>query len=330
VVVIGIDLGGTKSAAALFAPSGRRLRREAVELSGRGGRLVSDLIAEQAARLRETADAAGTPAVAVGVAVPGIYRAGSGTVWAPNIPGWDDFPLVAELEAALPGLRVRVDSDRACAVLGETWVGHARGCRNVVFLVVGTGIGAGILAEGRIVRGADDAAGAVGWLALNRAYRSGYGSVGCFEYHASGPGIAAAARALVAGDASYDGPLRRADPAAVTARDVFSAHDAGDHIAGRVLDDAIAYWGMAVANLVSVFNPEKVVFGGGIFGPAARFLDRIQEEAMRWAQPISMKRVRLEITALGGDAVLHGAGYAALAEGSGAGAAAVEHRSGED
>ncbi len=111
--VIGLDLGGTKIAAALF-------------------------------------QAHGEPAAGVGIAVPGIYRAATETVWAPNIPGWDDYPLVAEVRGAVPdGMTVRVDSDRACAILGEVWRGGAVGARNAVFLVVGTGIGAGILVRSR-------------------------------------------------------------------------------------------------------------------------------------------------------------------------------------
>lgn len=311
--VIGIDLGGTKVAAALFSSNGELLRREDAEVAGRGGGAVGDLVAELALRLLDHAATDGRATRAVGVAVPGIYRPRSGTVWAPNIPGWEDFPLVAGLEAALHGVPVRVDSDRACAVLGESWVGSARGCRNVVFLVVGTGIGAGIMAEGRVLRGSGDAAGAIGWMALDRPYRPGYRPVGCFEFHASGAGLAGVARALVADEASYDGPLRRDDPQALTARDVFAAFEAGDPVATRVLDQAIAYWGMAVANLVSLFNPEQIVLGGGVFGPAARFLDRIREEAAAWAQPISMTQVRLGVTTLGPDAVLHGAARLALA-----------------
>jgi glucokinase len=311
--VIGIDVGGTKVSAALFSGDGRILARESSELAGRGGGDAGALVAALGSQLAGSAPS-GSTVGAVGVAVPGIYRAGTKTVWAPNVPGWDDYPLVAELEAALPTLTIRVDSDRACAVLGEAWMGRARGARNVVFLVVGTGIGAGILAEGQIVRGADDAAGAVGWLGLDRTYRSGYASVGCFEYHASGTGLARAAQELARTDHAYEGPLQPADAGSITARDVFAAYEAGDPVASQVIDEAVAYWGMAVANLVSVFNPETIVFGGGIFGPAARFLDRIREEATRWAQPISMARVRLEVTALGDDAVLYGAGGLALME----------------
>jgi glucokinase len=189
---IALDLGGTKIAAALFRPSGDPTHRETIPLDARTGPAVGAMLAEQVHALLAAARREGTPVEGVGIAVPGIYRAQTATVWAPNIPGWEDYPLVAEMRGVVPhGVAVQVDSDRACAILGETWRGGAAGVRNAVFLVVGTGIGAGILVDGRIVRGAGDAAGALGWLALDRPYLDGYEAVGCFEFHASGPGIAA-------------------------------------------------------------------------------------------------------------------------------------------
>jgi glucokinase len=311
--VIGLDLGGTKVAAALFDPSGRFAGRKTVALEHRTGQAVSALLIEQAHALLDSAVRDGVSVTGIGIAVPGIYRAGTETVWAPNIPGWDDYPLVAEMRDAVPnGVTVRVDSDRACAILGETWRGGAAGIRNAVFLAVGTGIGAGILVDGRILRGAGDAAGAIGWLALDRPYLDGYEAVGCFEFHASGPGIAAKARQLLATSDASDSALRRQDMASLTARDVFAAYDAQDAVAARVLDDAVGYWGMAVANLVSLFDPETIVFGGGVFGPATRFLERIRQEAQRWAQPISIRRVTLQASQLGEDAVLYGAGRLAM------------------
>lgn len=311
--VIGIDLGGTKIATALFPARGEPRHRETVSLHGRTGADVGALLVERARALLEAADGDGEPAAGVGIAVPGIYRAATETVWAPNIPGWHDYPLVAEVRGAVPsGTTIRVDSDRACAILGETWRGGAAGARNAIFLAVGTGIGAGIVVEGRIVRGVADAAGAIGWLALERPYREGYESVGCFEYHASGPGIAAKALRLIEGDDSYDGALRHGRNATLTARDVFAAYDDRDPIAVRVLDEAVVYWGMAVANLVSLFNPETIILGGGVFGPAVRFVERIREEAKRWAQPISIQQVTLRVAQLGADAVLYGAARLAL------------------
>lgn len=323
--VVAMDLGGTKLATAAFDDDGTLLQRESVPLAGRAGGDVVALLVARYAAAGDALRARGLPAPdALGVAVPGIYRADRGTVWAPNIPGWEDQPLVDALRHAVaPGTPVVVDSDRAACILGETWRGAAQGVRDAVFLVVGTGIGAGILADGRVLRGAGDIAGAVGWLALDRPFRDAYVGCGCFEHHASGPGLAKVARERLAADAEYDGELRGVDPAALSAEHLFAAHGRGDPLAMAVLDEAVAYWGMAAANLVSLLDPEVVVLGGGVFGPAARFLDRIREEALRWAQPIAVREARFVVSALGADAPLYGAGRLATLAAAGAAPAPV-------
>jgi glucokinase len=296
--LVAIDLGGTKLASALFSLDGELLRRDSAPLAGRDGRDVGALIVEQVAAL-EASDGGAT---GVGVAVPGIYRAERGTVWAPNIAGWDDYPLLDELRGAFgANMALSIDSDRAACVLGEAWRGAARGCENVAFVTVGTGIGVGLLVDGRVLRGHADIAGAIGWLAVRQPYLAGYRDCGCLEHHASGPGLLKMAR-------------ERGSKAATT-NHLFDSYDAGDSIATTVLDDAVALWGMMAANLVSLLNPQMIVFGGGVFGPAARFLDRIREEAARWAQPISMGQVRFVTSALGGDAPLYGAANLVLTGG---------------
>jgi glucokinase len=98
----------------------------------------------------------------------------------------------------------------------------------------------------------------------------------------------------------------------ITAYQVFDAWKKNDPLAVQVIDRAIQLWGMAAANVVSLFNPEMIVWGGGVFGPAAQLLNRIHDEACRWAQPIAMKQVRFEVSQLGGDAGLYGSGRLAL------------------
>lgn len=307
--VVAIDLGGTKVAVAIVSAEGEILRRDDLRSGGRSGRdVASSLIERCRALLGEE-----TRPSAVGVIVPGIYRAARGTVWAPNISGWDDYPLRDELQTAVgPAIPVLVDSDRAGYILGETWRGAARDARNAIFLAVGTGIGAGILVDGRVLRGHGDIAGAIGWLALDRPYRRSYADCGCFESHASGPGLTKVARQLMEENSSYAGELRTSTGAELSTARLFDAYDRGDVIAQGVLDDAIQFWGMAAANLVSLFNPETIVFGGGVFGPATRFLDRIAAEAKRWAQPIAIEQVRFVPSTLGGDAGLYGAARLAL------------------
>ena len=305
--VAGIDLGGTKLAVAAFSDDGDILHREVVPLAGRTGSAVGELIASQVTALGKKHSC-----TAAGVCIPGLYRAASGTVWAPNIPGWEDYPLLDELRAATDGA-VAIDSDRAAYILGETWRGAARGALDAIFLAVGTGIGAGIVSGGRIVRGHGDVAGAIGWLALDRPFAPRFVQHGCFEDQASGPGLVRVALDLMATDNGYDGPLLTRS--AIDASHIFSAYADGDRIAMKTLDNAIELWGMAAANLVSLFNPEMIVFGGGIFGPALQFLDRIKTEARRWAQPIATGQVEFVGSELGADAGLYGAGYLAMSAG---------------
>jgi glucokinase len=310
--VIGMDLGGTKLSSAVFSEQGKVLTKSYVSIGKRKGAEVGELICEEVRQLMPTVSG-DDPIRAVGVCVPGIYYARTGRVWAPNIPDWTDYPLYDELQTAVgSNVLVRVDSDRACAILGETWRGAARGCKDAIFLAIGTGIGAGILVDGKVLRGHQDIAGAIGWLALTQPFRDEYGKVGCFEYHGSGPGLAKVARDFVADMNGSESRLAARAPDQFTATDVFSAYAKGDPLAVRVIDNAVAYWGMAVANLVSLFNPQKIVFGGGVFGPAASQIDRIRAEAEKWAQPISITQVSLEISKLGGEAQMYGAARLAL------------------
>jgi glucokinase len=310
--LLSIDLGGTKLAAAVFSAEGLLHYEETVLLDHRQGRAVGALILKQVHQFLNTAQAAGDPLSAIGVSVPGICLGDEGVVWAPNIPGWDAYPLYEEIKSLVPDLPLIIDSDRACSLMGEKWQGRAQGCTDAVFLAVGTGIGAGIMAGGQLIRGAHHSAGAIGWMALERPYREKYTACGCFETGASGEGIAGRMRELLLHTETYKGALRNFYPEHLTAYHVFDAYAAGDELARQVIGEAIELWGMAVANLVSLFDPQIIVLGGGVFGPAVSFIPAIRVEACKWAQPISMSKVVIEASALGSRAALYGAAYGAL------------------
>jgi len=307
--ILGIDLGGTKLAVALLSETGTILSKEVIALDKRKGDDVGMLIAEQ---VKNYITSGGSTLKAIGVSIPGISRHKTGTVWAPNIPGWDDYPLVRKIQQVAGNIPVCMDSDRACCILGEQWLGNAKGCYDAIYLAVGTGIGAGILIDGKVLRGAHDIAGAVGWMALKKPYEKKYTSCGCFEYYASGDGIAKLTRELLLEDQAYGGSLKRKAPEEITSHDVFNAFDKNDTLAVRVIQECIEFWGMAVANLISIFNPEKVIFGGGVFGPAVKFIPAIRDEARKWSQPISVTQVSFEPSSLSGDASIYGAGFLAL------------------
>jgi glucokinase len=309
--LLGIDLGGTKLALAIFEKDGTIIFKETFPLENRKGSQVGKLITDKTTEFIRYAELQGNRINSIGISVPGISNIKAGTVWAPNIPDWNDYPLLQEMKKITENIPVAIDSDRACYILGEVWKGNARGCRDAIFLSVGTGIGAGILVNGEILRGSHDIAGCIGWMALKGPFENKYSGCGCFEYYASGEGIARAAREFLKDQVDYTGELGKKDIEKITSYDVFSAYDNGDLIAVSVIQFCVGFWGMAVANLVSLFNPEKIIIGGGLFGPAISLMPDIKKEAARWAQPIGISQVRIEASGLGGDAGVYGAGFLA-------------------
>ncbi|MDA0195660.1 MAG: ROK family protein [Bacteroidetes bacterium] len=318
-MVIGIDLGATKIAGGLFDIDGNLTITESILLNNATGNEVGILITGLIDKLLKSGSEQGLTVKGIGVCVPGISNQHLGTVWAPNIPGWESYRLHEEISQMMEdnSVAVVIDSDRSCSLLGEVWKGCAQGSSNAIFLAIGSGIGAGILANGTIVTGAGGIAGAVGWLGLNQPYFTKYDSCGNFEYYASGIGLVRYTRELMADDTAQESILWQKSLENITAEDVFEAYDQGDSIAGQVIENAIVYWGIAVANLTSIFNPEIIIFGGGVFGPATKFLNEIKEEAKKWAQPISIGEVDLQKSSLGGNAGMIGAGYLAIKELSG-------------
>lgn len=309
---IAIDLGGTKCAAALIDREGTLAFHKTVKYGNASGDAVGDVMISLAEDLISLAASNRITLSGVGVSVPGIARRQAGTVWAPNIKGWEEYPLSRVIKEKLSrrDLPVMLESDRGCCILGECWQGAAQGARNAIFLAVGTGIGAGILVDGHLVRGSHDIAGAVGWVALQRPYHDKLKHYGHFEYYASGDGLVRAAEELVTTQASeliHAGNIHQ-----VTAESLFDAYEKKDPVACQVFDQAISLWGMAGANLVSLFNPEKIIFGGGVFGPGVQFLDQIYREAEKWAQPIAIRQVRFVTSRLEGKAQLYGAAYQAF------------------
>src|SRR4029078_7202010 len=309
--LLAIDLGGTKLALAVFSQEGDLLSEEKINLDKRKSAGVAQLIATSVTTILDKQRNKGEEIKAIGVSVPGIYHQKEGTVWAPNIEGWENYPLLKEIKSIARNIPLIIDSDRACYILGEWWKGAAQNCSDAIFLAVGTGIGAGILTGGRILRGANDIAGAIGWMALEHPFQHQYKDCGCLESSASGEGIAKMARKLVSERKNYRGSLRTKSLDTLSTPDVFKAYEKKDAVAEEALHHCVELWGMAIANLISVFNPQKIIFGGGVFGPAKKFIPRIKKEAMKWAQPVSMQYVTIETSALGADAGLYGAAYIA-------------------
>ncbi len=284
-VVLAADLGGTKLAVARVDASCKITAQTKCPTPRAGGRAVVESIAEALGRL-PVKGAAG-----IGVAVPGLAYP-DGSVWAPNIAGWERMPLGEMLRARF-GLPVVVESDRNAFVTGEAWQGSAKGCTDVVFVAIGTGIGAGIISGGRLVRGFGELAGCLGWMAVRERHLPVYRAVGCLESHVAGPGIARAAQSV------FKRPI--------AAREVVNRARQGDAQARKVLAEAGHYLGLGLANVVDILNPQMIVIGGGVAGAGNWLLAPARETLKQWAQPLAAKQVRICRSRLGARGGLLGA-----------------------
>ncbi len=292
--ILAVDLGGTKCSAAIVDRKGRMLshRVEPVDTSSPSGPVLQICgLAKDLAGRRKPKDVF----VAAAVAVPGLVRP-RGTVWAPNLPGWERMPLARRLKRLL-GIPVVVESDRHAAVLGECWRGAGQGKSDVIVLTVGTGIGAGILSGGRIIRGAHELSGCAGWLVVSGQNVPQRSRVGELESLTAGPAIARAAQKFL--DEGRESILSQLHRAKITASDVAAAARRGDQLALDIFHSSGRLLGSGVANLVSLFDPEIVVIGGGMAAAADLFLEPLKRVMFERAQPLAAKQVKIAISKLG-------------------------------
>jgi glucokinase len=308
--VLAVDLGGTKLAVALVDRKGKVLTQKNAIVDGSSTLAPVRQIVKLARELVGGKGVRGKIAGA-GVAVPGLVRR-DGTVWAPNLPGWKRMALAWRLHQAL-GVPVVVESDRNAAVLGEAWRGAARGKNDAIVLTLGTGIGAGILSGGRLVRGAHELSGCAGWMVVTDEHGPEVQGVGQLEALTAGPAIASAAKKKLA--EGVGGLLEEIPAEAINAYEVAKAARRGDSVSIKVYLEAGRLLGYGVANLVSLFDPEIVVIGGGLAKASDLFLDALRKAMKERAQPIAGKRVRVVASRLGGKANLLGVAWEARRRG---------------
>ena len=305
---IGIDVGGTKISAALFTPEGKMSSRNKSPIDTSKPEKTLFQIIQIIRDLESHVEKEKAGVKAIGIAIPGIVYQSTGIVWAPNIPGWKHYPLRDNLQREIM-IPIKLESDRSAYVLGEQWCGIARGLKDVVFLAVGTGIGAGIIVDGILCWGSEDIAGAVGWFALDPIFREEYAEMGCFEAEASGSAVARKAIQLIKeGESSIMSELVNGNLESITAKTVVEAARKSDVIAIKVIESTIKYLSMGIANIVSILNPQMIVLGGGLFQSGDFLLEPVRTEFRKWAPPIAAKNVKIELSSLGEDAGLYGAG----------------------
>ncbi len=248
---------------------------------------------------------------AIGIGVPGPIDSEAGMVIAPPImPGWDRFPIRETLEK-MWGRPVSVNNDAELGALGEWAYGAGRGARDLAYIKVGTGIGAGLLIGGRIYRGSTGSAGEIGHLTMdNDGPLCTCGNRGCLEAFSGGHAIAKnAVRAIEQGKRTQ---LANLPQVAISARDVAAAAQRGDLVAQQIMSEAGEHLGVAIAGLVNIFNPDIIVVGGGVAQIGDLFLEPVRQEVARRSLPAAADNVRITTAVLGKRASSLGAVVQAL------------------
>lgn len=255
---VGVDVGGTKCLAVRL--DGDRIGAERRMPTPREPAALLDTVASLVPAVAD-----GAAVVGVGVGAPGLVDVAGVLRFAPNLPGITDLPLKAELERRL-GVPVQADNDATCAAWGERQMGAAKGLDDVVLVTLGTGIGGGIVAGGRILRGANGFAGEVGHMVVDpEGPVCLCGRQGCWERFGSGTGLGRLGReAALAGRASRVRELAGGDPDHVRGEHVTGAAAEGDAEALAVMD-RLGWWiALGLSNLANAFDPEAFVLGGGL------------------------------------------------------------------
>jgi glucokinase len=308
--VLAIDIGGTKLAAGIVDAEGRIVERgEVPTQAAEGLKPVLGRIVGLGKDLLARARMASVHVERIGVGCAGPVDLKAGVVFnPPNLPGWTRVPLTERIEGAL-GVPTVLENDANAAALGEYRYGAGRGAGSIVYMTVSTGIGGGIILDGKVWHGLKDAAGEVGHMTVcPDGPVCGCGNRGCLEAMSSGPSIARRARqAVAAGRPSALSRIR--DP---TSADVVRLAQEGDSIASEVWDEAVRYLGIGVAAVITILAPARVIIGGGVTRAGDFLFEPLRAEVRRRVKLVPVESVPILPATLGPDVGILGAAAVAL------------------
>lgn len=305
---LAIDLGGTKIAAAVVSEDGTIIAHATRPTEApKGGEWVLNRIKEAALEALDASRLLPDRLIGIGMGTPGIVDAATGVMLseAVNIPDWKGRNLKAELERVLH-LPAFVDNDANVAALGEWFFGAGKGANHLVYITIGTGVGGAIILNGTLWRGTNFAAGELGHVPVNPdGPRCGCGGYGCVEMFVSGPAIAQRAREFV--QRGIKSALSEIPSDNITAEQVAVAAQQGDGLARLILAEAGKYLGIALAGIVTLLNPERLIVGGGVAQAGEWLLEPARWELRRRALPTATERLQIVPAALGTKAGILGA-----------------------
>jgi glucokinase-like ROK family protein len=310
-LVAGVDIGATSVDLAIADFSGKLLVRYSEPASVKDGPIK---ILGQACSLLEKmlneSNLSSEKLNGIGIGVPGPVDFSAGTLVSPPImPGWDRYPIIQTVQQWFPSANVVVDNDVNVMALGEIYQGVGKGVDNLIFVKIGTGIGAGIICEGKIYRGSSGCAGDIGHIGVNKSGPLCHcGNKGCLEAVTAGPAIAE--RSLIAAQAGKSPILLNRyekNGRVLHAEDVGDAAREGDALAIEVIRESGQFIGDVLAGLVNFYNPGVIVIGGGVSNLGNLLLSSIRQTVLNRSTPLATRNLHIVFSEIGSDAGVIGA-----------------------
>ncbi|QKS73213.1 ROK family glucokinase [Paenalkalicoccus suaedae] len=312
-VVVGIDVGGTTVKLAFINLNGDIMTKWEIHTNRQeAGRYIVEDLATSVLEKAKEEQIDMSRVLACGVGAPGFIDVDHGVILEAVNLGWKDYEIQKELEALL-AIPVVVDNDANVAAAGEKWKGAGENAENLLAVTLGTGVGGGIIAGGKIIHGVQGMAGEIGHITSIKEHGSlcNCGKRGCLETVASATGIA-----RLGLDSVQEHRIGYLDEifeekGAITAKDVLDGAKQGDELAVEVLDEAMEHLGFALANLANSLNPEIIVIGGGVSKAGDFLIESLEKQFKRFAIPRIGRDTKLHIATLGNDAGVIGAAWLA-------------------
>ena len=303
----GIDLGGTTAKVGLFTTSGALLEKWEVptDTSNAGEHILENLADAIHGKMIEK-EIAAEQVEGVGIGVPGpVLNSSVVPIVCANLGGWGERNVSAQLSGLLDGLKVLVGNDANVAALGEIWMGAAKGAKNAVMVTLGTGVGGGVIVNGKVIDGANGAGGEIGHITVDPHETAvcGCGKRGCLEQYSSATGVVRCMKKLLDENPEVECVLRGTD---FVAKDVFDAARNGDALASREVEDMSNTLGMALASIASTTDPEMFLVGGGVARAGDVLFDPLVKHFKEYAFR-SCRETPIKAASLGNDAGIYGA-----------------------
>ncbi|MFG6394672.1 MAG: ROK family glucokinase [Lachnospiraceae bacterium] len=306
--IYGIDLGGTTVKMGLFDSGGNIVDKWEIvtRKEDNGSNILPDIAASVEAKNNEKGISR-EEITGIGIGVPGPVTEDGRVLKCANL-GWGIFSVTDELSHLTGVSNVKAGNDANVAALGEQWRGGGRGFDSIVMVTLGTGIGGGVIQNGKIFTGANGAAGEIGHIKvnINETATCGCGGKGCLEQYSSATGIMRHARELVSStdEESY---LRQFETEKITGKEIFDAYKAGDGLAKQVVKRFAEYLGLGLSHVAAVVDTQAFVIGGGVSKNGQAVIDVIREEYDKYVTLFALKGKEFRLAELGNDAGMYGA-----------------------